>query len=213
MKRKNCIKTNHTHTLTTTPMSALLPYTQGRKWTLQLGENDAVVAALTGTDTVIQCKRKKTGDPYTTGEWVFIQSDEGFHALAWFVRECANLPKQFIFALDSARDIHLKVFDSNIYLLPQILAKRAMTDCIRLSDPPPYRDALLRLAEETVRSADLEWRYGVKHPSQAEQLPKKLTDMQERLDHHKQMTDAAVRALFRRLPMDVRRRVLVEVKL
>ena len=191
-------------------MSTLIPYTQGRKWTLQFGENDTVVATLTGTDTVIQCRRKKTGDPYFTGEWVFISSDEGFHALAWFVCECANFPKRYIFAMDSARDIHLKVFDENIYSLPNTITKRYLTDCIRLSDPPPYRDALLCLARETVRSADLEWRCGVKHPSKEEQLPKKLEDLQQRLDHHKQMTDTSVRTLLRRLPMEIRRCVLVQ---
>jgi hypothetical protein len=192
-------------------MSTLIPYTQGRKWTLQFGENDTVVAALTGTDTVIQCKRHKTVDSFpNTGEWVFIPSDEGFHSLAWFVRECANFPKQFIFAMDSARDIHLKVFDENIYRLPNTIAKRYLTDCIRLSDPPPYRDALLCLARETIRSADLNWRHGVKHLSREEQLPKKMEDLQQRLDHIKRFTDASVHALLRRLPMELRRRVLVE---
>ena len=187
----------------------MLQYAHGRQYHLRLGDASAVEITHDNGE-IVHFIRSVSTDLPKTGDWVFVSSKDGNHALGWIVcRRITNdplyatgEPDMYIVALSSAHDIHMGINAQVMSRKPNIIAYRRLhTQCIRLESPSPYRDNLLALARDTVRFADLR---GVE------------THTKEALLAHYLASPACRREamwwLVRRFSSEIRRIILAEFK-
>ena len=190
----------------------LLPFTRGLKWRLRFGKDNAIIATFTKDGTTQEFKRQPATEPLTTGEWAFIPSVDGHHALAWFVMDKnkdIKVASGRIMAMESAHDVLFKVEGHNVFLLPNTIAVRNPLDCIRLAIV--YQDNLMNLATEAVRSAkQIYCEPG--SPAIVNTRDKKHEMVQRETIRRKQFQNLMVRAMLW-LPEDIRRKIIVLAEL
>ena len=146
----------------------MFQYAGGRPYTLRLGDANEVEITH-GDGEIVRFTQSVSTDLPKTGDWVFVTSDEGKHALGWILCRKINLnhiphsvntvvhtqacnPDMYIVALGSARDVHFGINANVLALRPNLIVFSNLSTCIRLESPSPYLYNLLALAKETIKT-------------------------------------------------------------